>query len=231
MARSVRPLTLSTSTGTDSKRRDPNAAISEPVKPIVYYVSQEVPDQWKEYVRKAIEDWQPAFEQAGFKNAIIAKIAPTKEEDPDWDPEDARYSVIRWAPSETENAQGPSVQDPRSGETISAHVIVWHNIVQLVENWYFSQCAAIDPKAQRLPIPDELMGRLIRYVVCHEVGHTLGLGAQLQGERRLHHGSASRSEVHRRARRCRLDHELQSLQLCGSARRRRHPDDRHPRSI
>ncbi len=157
------------------EKKDPNAAISEPVKPIIYYVSQEVPDQWKEYVRKAIEDWQPAFEQAGFKNAIIAKIAPTKEEDPDWDPEDARYSVIRWAPSETENAQGPSVQDPRSGETISAHVIVWHNIVQLVENWYFSQCAAIDPKAQRLPIPDELMGRLIRYVVCHEVGHTLGL--------------------------------------------------------
>lgn len=157
------------------EKKDPNAALSEPVKPIVYYVSQEVPDQYKEYVRKAIEDWQPAFEQAGFKNAIIAKIAPTKEEDPDWDPEDARYSVIRWAPSEIENAQGPSIQDPRSGETISAHVIVWHNIVQLVENWYFSQCAAIDPKAQRLPIPDELMGRLIRYVVCHEVGHTLGL--------------------------------------------------------
>lgn len=157
------------------EKKDPKADLSEPVKPIVYYVGREVPDKWKEVVRQSIEAWQPAFEQAGFKNAIIGKIAPTKEEDPDWDPEDARYSVIRWAPSEIENAVGPSIQDPRSGETISAHVIVWHNIVNLVENWYFSQCAAIDPAVQRLPIPDELMGKLIKYVVTHEVGHTLGL--------------------------------------------------------
>ena len=157
------------------EKKDPNAALSEPVKPIVYYVAREVPDKWKEIVRQSIEDWQPAFEQAGFKNAIIGKLAPTKEEDPDWDAEDARYSVIRWAPSEVANAMGPSIQDPRSGETINAHVIIWNNVVDLVEQWYFAQCAATDPAVGRLPIPDELMGKLIKYVVAHEVGHTLGL--------------------------------------------------------
>ena len=157
------------------EKKDPNAALSEPVKPIVYYVAREVPDKWKETVRQSIEDWQPAFEQAGFKNAIIGKLAPTKEEDPDWDPEDARYSVIRWAPSEVANAMGPSIQDPRSGETISAHVIIWNNVVDLVEQWYFAQCGATDPAVSKLPIPDDLMGKLIKYVVAHEVGHTLGL--------------------------------------------------------
>ena len=163
------------------EKKDPNAAVSEPVKPIVYYVAREVPDKWKESVRLAIEDWRPAFEQAGFKNAIFGKLAPTKTEDPDWDPEDARYSVIRWAPSEVANAIGPSVQDPRSGETVSAHVIVWNNVVDLVEQWYFTQCAATDPSVGRLPVPDAVMGKLIRYVVAHEVGHTLGLEHNFKG--------------------------------------------------
>lgn len=157
------------------EKKDPSAAVSAPVKPIVYYVSREVPEKWRPYIRQGVEDWQSAFEKAGFKNAIIAKDAPTPQEDPYWSPEDARYSVIRWAPTPTENAQGPNVHDPRSGEIISAHIIVWHNVVKLAQDWYFVQASPNDPSAQRLPLQEKLMGRLLRYVVSHEVGHTLGL--------------------------------------------------------
>jgi hypothetical protein len=157
------------------EKKDPSAAISEPVKPIVYYHGREVPKKWRDYVKKGIEDWQPAFEQAGFRNAIIAKDAPSVQEDPNWNPEDVRNSVIRWAASPIQNAMGPSIQDPRSGETISGRIIMWHNIIEILEAWYFSQCAAIDGRAQRLPLPDDLMGELVRYVVAHEIGHTLGL--------------------------------------------------------
>lgn len=163
------------------EKKDPNAAVSDPVKPIVFYIAREVPSQWRESLKKAVEDWQPAFEQAGFSHAIIAKDAPTPEQDPDWDAEDARYSVIRWVPSATANAMGPSIQDPRSGETLSAHIIVWSNVLDLAQNWYFAQCANIDPKARQLPMPDDLMQKLIRYVVCHEVGHTLGLEHNMKG--------------------------------------------------
>lgn len=156
-------------------KKDPTAKISDPVQPLVYYVSREVPEKWRKYVKMAIEDWQPAFEQAGFSHAIIAKDAPTEQEDPNWDPEDARYSVIRWVAQPVENAMGPNVHDPRSGEILSAHVIVWHDVEKLAEQWYFVQCADLDPRAQKLPIPDELMGQILRYIICHEVGHTLGL--------------------------------------------------------
>lgn len=157
------------------EKKDPTAAISDPVKPIVYYVSREVPEQWRPFIKQAIEDWQPAFEQAGFSHAIIAKDAPTEAEDPTWDPEDVRHSVIRWAARPIENAMGPHVHDPRSGEILSAHVIIWHDVLKLAEQWYFVQCACLDKKAQTLPLPEPLMGDIVRYVVAHEVGHTLGL--------------------------------------------------------
>lgn len=157
------------------EKKDPSAAVSEPVQPIVYYLAREVPEKWRPVMKKGVEAWQSAFEKAGFKNAIICKDAPTVKEDPTWDAEDARYSVIRWAPSRTANAMGPSIQDPRSGETLSAHVIFWHNIIDLLQKWCFVQQAAIDPRCKKLPLSDEHIGEMLQYVVTHEVGHTLGL--------------------------------------------------------
>jgi hypothetical protein len=157
------------------EKRDPSAAISEPIKPIVYYVDPATPTKFVPWVKKGIEDWQPAFEAAGFSHAIVAKDAPTKEEDPDWDPEDVRYSVIRWLPSTTENASGPHVSDPRSGEIIESDIQLYHNVQNLAALWYFTQAAAVDPRAQTLPLSDDLMGRLVEFVVAHEIGHTLGL--------------------------------------------------------
>lgn len=157
------------------EKKEPAAALSEPVKPIVYFLGREVPDRWRPYIKRGIEDWQVVFERAGFKNAITAVDAPTEAEDPSWDPEDARYSVIRWTPSGRQNAMGPSLVDPRSGEVISSHAILWHNILKLAETWYFTQVAPLDSRARQLPLPDELMGELLRYVVTHEVGHALGL--------------------------------------------------------
>ncbi len=157
------------------EKKDPAAEVSEPVQPIVFYLSREIPEQWREYLKKGVEDWQPAFEKAGFKNAIICKDAPTRAENPNWDPEDARFNVIRWVAEPVANAMGPHVHDPRSGEIISAHIIFWHDIVKLTQMWYFVQCSALDTQARKFPLPDKLTGELIRYVAAHEVGHTLGL--------------------------------------------------------
>jgi hypothetical protein len=157
------------------EKQNPSADVSEVVKPIVFYLSREIPEKYRPHLKKGVEDWRAAFEAAGFKNAIICKEAPSKAEDPTWDPEDARWSVIRWVADPTQNAMGPHVHDPRSGEVISAHIIFWHDIVKLVQMWYFVQCSAIDSRASALPLPDELTGDLLRYVAAHEVGHTLGL--------------------------------------------------------
>jgi hypothetical protein len=156
------------------EKKDPRAAVSEPVKPIVYYIDAATPTKWVPWLKKGIEDWNVAFEAAGFKNAIIGKAAPTKEQDPDWSPEDVRNSVIRWLPSTVENASGPHISDPRTGEILNADIQFYHNVMVLARDWYFTQVGPLDPRAQRLPLPDELMGRLLEYVVAHEVGHTLG---------------------------------------------------------
>jgi hypothetical protein len=156
------------------EKKDPSADLSEPVKPIVYYIDSATPTKWVPWLKRGIEDWQRAFEAAGFKNAIIAKVAPTPEEDPDFSPEDVRHSVVRWLPSTIENASGPHISDPRTGEILNADIQFYHNIMNLQRDWYFLQVGPLDPRAQKLPLPDELMGRLLEFVLAHEVGHTLG---------------------------------------------------------
>ncbi|WP_224998461.1 zinc-dependent metalloprotease [Cesiribacter sp. SM1] len=147
----------------------------EPKKQIVYYIDPATPMKWRPYLKQGVEDWQKAFEEAGFKNAIVAKDPPTFEEDPDWSPEDARYSVIRYFASDIQNAYGPNEHDPRSGEILESDIGWYHNVMNLLRNWYFVQTAAINPNAQTTKFEDEVMGRLIRFVSAHEVGHTLGL--------------------------------------------------------
>ena len=147
----------------------------EPEKPIVYYIDRATPKKWINAIKQGVTDWQPAFEQAGFKNAILVKEAPTKEEDPDWNPEDVRYSVIRYIASTFPNAQGPRSVDPRSGEIIESDIYWYHNVMSLLRRWFFIQTAAINPDAQSSQFKDEVMERLIRFVSAHEVGHTLGL--------------------------------------------------------
>ena len=146
-----------------------------PKKQIVYYIDRATPVKWRKYIKQGVEDWQVAFEEAGFKDAIIAKDPPTKEEDPEWSPEDARYSVIRYLASPIPNANGPHVSDPRSGEILESDINWYHNVMTLLRNWFFVQTSAINEEARGVSFKDEVMGRLIRFVSAHEVGHTIGL--------------------------------------------------------
>ena len=147
----------------------------EPVKPIVYYIDPATPERWRPWFKKGIEDWQVAFEEAGFKNAILAKDPPSPGEDPDFSPEDARYSVVRWIANTTRNAVGPSVIDPRTGEIIESDVLFFHNHMKSYRNLYIIECSAMDPRARSLHIPEEILGEMLRAVIAHEVGHGLGL--------------------------------------------------------
>ncbi|GGW88743.1 zinc-dependent metalloprotease [Salegentibacter mishustinae] len=159
----------------EDREKFKNGELVEPKEPIIYYVDRATPKQWVPYIKQGIEDWQVAFEEAGFKNAIIAKDPPSKEEDPDWSPEDARYSVVRYLASPIPNANGPHVSDPRSGEILESDINWYHNVMTLLRNWFFVQTAAINEDARSVEFEDEVMGRLIRFVSSHEVGHTLGL--------------------------------------------------------
>jgi hypothetical protein len=147
----------------------------EPKKPIVYYIDRATPEKWRKYIKQGIEDWQVAFEAAGFKNAIIAADPPTPEEDPEWSPEDVRYSVVRYLASPIPNANGPHVSDPRTGEILESDINWYHNVMTLLRGWFFVQTAAINPNARGAEFEDDVMGQLIRFVSAHEVGHTLGL--------------------------------------------------------
>ncbi len=147
----------------------------EPVKPIVYYIDPATPEKWRPYIKQGVDDWREAFEAAGFKNAIMAKDPPSKEEDPEWSPEDVRYSVIRYVSTDIQNAMGPHVHDPRTGEILESDIIWYHNVMNLLRNWYLIQTAAVNPEARDVKFDDEVMGELIRFVSAHEVGHTLGL--------------------------------------------------------
>lgn len=153
----------------------------EPAKPIVYYIDPATPEEWVPYLIQGVNDWQAVFEKAGFKKAIVAKRAPTPEEDPEWSLEDARYSAIVYKPSDIANASGPHVHDPRSGEIIESHINWYHNVMSLLRNWYFIQCSPADPAARKMVFDTELMGQLIRFVSSHEVGHTLGLRHNFAG--------------------------------------------------
>ncbi len=159
--------------------KDPEAyargELSEPVKPIVYYIDPATPMKWRPYLKQGVEDWNQAFEEAGFKNAIMAKDPPTEEEDPEFSPEDIRYSVIRYFSSNIQNAFGPHVHDPRTGEILESDIGWYHNVMNLLRNWFFVQTAAVNPDARSVKFRDEVMGRLIRFVSAHEVGHTIGL--------------------------------------------------------
>ena len=159
------------------EKKDPKAAVSDPVKPITYYIGRGVPERWRPYLKAGVLQWLPAFEAAGFSNALRVLDAPTPEQDPDWTEEDVTINVIRWLPEERANAMGPHVVDPRSGETLSAHIQVWPFVIDYFGQYYWSLFggSGVDPAAAKLPLSTEKSGAMLSYIIAHEAGHTLGL--------------------------------------------------------
>lgn len=158
---------------TEDAKKQRDGELIEPKKPIVYYIDPATPEKWRKYLKAGVDDWQEAFEKAGWKNAIRGEYWP--ENDTTMSLEDARYSVIRYFAADIQNAYGPNVHDPRSGEILESHIGWYHNVMRLLRNWYIIQGGAVDPKARTKKFDDELMGQLVRFVSSHEIGHTLGL--------------------------------------------------------
>ncbi len=164
--------------------KDPQAyargELVEPVKPIVYYLDPATPTKYVPYIKQGILDWNEAFEEAGFKNAVVAKEAPSPEEDPDWSPEDIRYSTVRWVASTIRNAVGPSVSDPRTGEIIESDIVWYHNHMRSYRNRLMIETGAANPAARKLQLDDDLIGETMRRVISHEIGHAIGLPHNMQ---------------------------------------------------
>lgn len=159
----------------ENREKYDKGELVEPKNPIVFYIDRNTPKRWIPYFIEAVNAWQCAFEQAGFKNAIRAQLAPTKEENPDFSPYDGHYAYISWKPSGESNAYGPSPCDPRSGEISGCHVGVFSSVLELLQKWYFVQCGVVDKRAREVHLPDEVLGQMLKLVITHEVGHSLGL--------------------------------------------------------
>lgn len=157
------------------EKKDPTAVVSDPVKPIVFYIGREVPDRWRAAIKAGIEMWRPAFKSAGFSNAIVARNAPSFKDDPNWTPEDARFNVVRWLAQPNPNARGPHVVDPRSGEILSSHVEVWPQVISIFSRYYYGVMSPLDKRANTLPLSQALQAQILQYAVAHEVGHAIGL--------------------------------------------------------
>lgn len=168
------------------EKRNPAAALSDPVEPIVYWIDAATPDWLKPWVKSGVEKWNVAFRDAGFTNAIEGRIAPTPEQDPDWSNHALGKSIIYWRPSTVANATGGQVVDPRSGEIIKGEVNMYHNVMNLLRNWYFIQVSPLDPRGRALTLPDSLMGKLVEYVVTHEIGHSIGFPHNMKASHMYH---------------------------------------------